>query len=659
MPWNICLSTTFIKDISILPQSVAKTVARCVRLLEEDPYSSGDIQSIRGEKNCYRMRVGGDHRLIYSVRNRWIKLLRVGDRQDIYRWNIGNSDFWREDFEDFEDFDEVSSVATGLFTEEELIAWKIPNDYHSLLLKITDENDLLEVKVPPRYVEIVLDQIFPRSVEEIEAQPEKVASSAMLDQFIDRKIADFWLKLDDNQQEKVDLPTDCPILVKGAPGTGKSVLALHRVKYLLDSGLRRILFTTYSESLVRYSRDLLTSLLGGDPESSGVTVKTVDEIVRDYYPGDSSSLQHPEEVDYLVLESLLKASAKSSFLRRLKCEYILEEFYTIIEARYITTEEEYLDHDRYGRVKGLNKKQRRELWQLYQQWSRRLEELDYISIGVVRQRTLDAIEKNNIKPFDAIVIDECQDLSPVSLRLLVQLIEDPRYLYLTADTSQSLYQRGFAWNYIQDIIRFKNKIYCLRRAYRSTSAITKACLDIIQRDSSGDSETYVTASSLEGELPRIVLKDDWLTNIEIIKNFLTESSHRYSIHRYASAIICPNAQIGELIVRQLRNLQLEARYLEGGDINLVPDCIKVISLENAKGLEFPFVVVVGLEDGVFPNYHSVLEEEKKEFVKQQRRKLYVACSRAMRSLLLYGSHSNPSVLITELENSRNWSFDNG
>jgi superfamily I DNA/RNA helicase len=147
-------------------------------------------------------------------------------------------------------------------------------------------------------------------------------------------------------------------------------------------------------------------------------------------------------------------------------------------------------------------------------------------------------------------------------------------------------------------------------------------------------------------------------NIEIIKNFLIESSRRYRIHSYASAIICPNAQIGELIVRQLRNLQLEARYLEGGDINLVQDCIKVISLENAKGLEFPLVVVVGLEDGVFPNYQGVLKEEKKEFVKQQRRKLYVACSRAMRSLMVYGSHSNPSVLITELRNSNNWSFDN-
>jgi mRNA-degrading endonuclease RelE of RelBE toxin-antitoxin system len=504
----ICLSPTFIKDLSILPQSVARKVARCVRLLEEYPYSSGDIQSIQGENNCYRMRVGGDHRLIYSVRNPWIKLLRVGDRKDIYRWNIGNSDFWQEDFRDFEDFDEVSSVATGLFTEEELIAWRIPNDYHSLLLNITDENDLLEVKVPPRYVEIVLDQIFPRSVEEIEAQPEKVASSAMLDQFIDREIADFWLKLDDNQKRKVDQTTDCPILVKGAPGTGKSVLALHRVKYLLESGLNRILFTTYSESLVRYSRDLLKSLLGGDPESLGVTVKTVDEIVRDYYPGDSSSLQHPEDNGYLILESLLKASASSSLLKRLKCEYILEEFHTIIEARHIATEEEYLDHKRYGRVQPLNTRQKQELWQLYQKWSKKLEELDYISIGIVRQQTLDAIETNHIRPFDAIVIDECQDLSPVALRLLVQLIKDPKYLYLTADTSQSLYQRGFAWNYIQDIIRFKNKIYLLRRAYRSTSAIMKACLDIIKPDESGDRETYdaLQPSSLTGECPRIVLR---------------------------------------------------------------------------------------------------------------------------------------------------------
>ncbi len=656
MSWNICLSTTFFNDLSRLSQSVAKKVARAVDSLEQDPYR-GDIKKIQGQEKCYRLRVGEDHRLIYSISNSWVKLLRVGDRKEIYKWRIGDANFWHEDYGDFDD---ISPPSSGLFTEEELRGWGIPEKYRPILLGITDENQLLEVKIPSRYVEILLDRMFPSSVEEIEAQPEKITSSKALEKFIDKDIADFWLKLDEKQRDKVEMNAERPVLVKGAPGTGKSTLALHRIKYLIDSGVKNILFTTYSESLVRYSHGLLQSLLGEAPEKLGVTVKTCDEIVLDHYPRDSSALQLPEDGGALILQSLLKGCEKSSSLRNLGADYILEEFETIIQARYITTEGEYLEHDRYGRVKPLKNRQRQELWQLYQKWLRKLAELGYMSIGAVRQRTLEAIEKNRVKPFDAIIIDECQDLSPVALRLLALLVKDPKNLYLTADTSQSLYQRGFAWNYIQDVIRFKSDIFCLIRAYRSTAAIMKACLDIIQSDSSGDAETYVIKkSSFMGERPQIILKDDWLTEVETIHKFLTKSSRKYSIPIYSSAIICPGAQMGKLIARQLETTGLNAKYLEGGEIHLAQACVKVISLESAKGLEFPFVVVTGLEEGVFPDYRNLISEEKREFLRQQRRKFYTACTRAMRSLLVYGSRSNPSIFIKELNNNRNWEFYNG
>ena len=85
------------------------------------------------------------------------------------------------------------------------------------------------------------------------------------------------------------------------------------------------------------------------------------------------------------------------------------------------------------------------------------------------------------------------------------------------------------------------------------------------------------------------------------------------------------------------------------------DCVQMMTLHSAKGLEFPLVFLCGLEDGLFPHQRSITDIEGLE---EERRLCYVGMTRAMRALYLtyaeqrrlhgVDSYGQPSRFIREV-----------
>jgi DNA helicase-2/ATP-dependent DNA helicase PcrA len=83
--------------------------------------------------------------------------------------------------------------------------------------------------------------------------------------------------------------------------------------------------------------------------------------------------------------------------------------------------------------------------------------------------------------------------------------------------------------------------------------------------------------------------------------------------------------------------------------------VTLMTLHNAKGLEFPVVFIIGLEDGIFPHYRSMGNQEELE---EERRLMYVGVTRAQQRLylthawsrMLFGttSYNPPSRFLGEI-----------
>jgi DNA helicase-2/ATP-dependent DNA helicase PcrA len=105
------------------------------------------------------------------------------------------------------------------------------------------------------------------------------------------------------------------------------------------------------------------------------------------------------------------------------------------------------------------------------------------------------------------------------------------------------------------------------------------------------------------------------------------------------------------------NAFLSHAALEAGEgqADAWEDCVQLMTMHSAKGLEFPLVFLCGMEDGLFPHQRSVADPNGLE---EERRLCYVGITRAKQTLYityaeqrrLYGmdSYSQPSRFIAEI-----------
>ena len=74
-----------------------------------------------------------------------------------------------------------------------------------------------------------------------------------------------------------------------------------------------------------------------------------------------------------------------------------------------------------------------------------------------------------------------------------------------------------------------------------------------------------------------------------------------------------------------------ALYTDLDSVEADDNCVTMMTIHSAKGLEFPVVYVVGMEEGIFPGSAAMYDEEELE---EERRLCYVAMTRAREKLVM-------------------------
>ncbi len=136
------------------------------------------------------------------------------------------------------------------------------------------------------------------------------------------------------------------------------------------------------------------------------------------------------------------------------------------------------------------------------------------------------------------------------------------------------------------------------------------------------------------ELPPDELLDELLERTGYLrmleeKNTVEDTARAENVRELKTSIISYRKESGDQTLEGF--LADVALYTDMDSYDKDADCVVMMTMHSAKGLEFPTVFVVGMEETVFPGIRTIGEPDEME---EERRLCYVAITRAMRDLYL-------------------------
>ncbi|MFJ6169512.1 UvrD-helicase domain-containing protein [Curtobacterium sp. NPDC092190] len=454
----------------------------------------------------------------------------------------------------------------------------------------------------------------------------------LLDGVLEAPIEDWMAFLDPAQAKLVRRNFNGPARIRGAAGTGKTVVGLHRAAYLARATGGRVLFTTYIRTLPAVLESLLERLA---PDMVGrvdfVNVHAfANRLLKERgvtFAIETLEAQRAFSDAWNVISasSPLKAAR---FTRR----YWEDEVAYVIKGRGLTRFDEYADLARVGRKHALPVEVRQAVWDLYEAYSSNLRRRGVCDFEDTVLLARDALRELPLDRYDAVIVDEAQDLSCAMVSLLHALVGDrPDGLTLIGDGQQTIYPGGYTLGEVG--ISLTGRGVVLDVNHRNTAEILDFAkqmvtddqfMDIEGIDGAGDA---VSAVSRSGEQPGVHHFADrdahdaaLLARVEQVLRLVGTG------HGDVGILTATNPQADKVraVLDAAGVPSVSLKYYAGKS----SDQIRVGTIKRAKGLEFkqvllPHVPAKLLTDA--PETESVADRERREL---DRRELYVGMTRA-------------------------------
>ena len=653
----------------------------------EDPSSPGfNFETIEGAKDrsIKSARITQDLRTILHQSDQMLTLLYAGHHEDAYRWAerrrvenhpvtgtlqiVETTESVQAEIEATAPTYEAPRVFAD-YDDDYLLSLGLPKDWLTITRQIQNDDQLLAVcqKLP----EEVAESLLTLSTGELVTPPQPMAPTAPVEQnpdnlrrfwvvqdaaeltnILDRPIEDWVRFLHPSQRLLVSKDFNGPAKVSGAAGTGKTVVGMHRARRLAAEG-KRVLLTSFVTTLCRnIERNIHVLCAGTQREFDGstesrITVSTVHKQALALAKKTHPKI-HPLDSD--KIEALVKRHhGHGSYL--FDTGFLITEWNGVIAPQGISTWEEYRDAVRTGRGKPLTIKQRKDCWKVFARvWEDLTASQAYPWSGICRLAR-EAIESGVVEsPFDAVVVDEVQDLQPQDLQFLAALAsKDPGNLMVLGDAGQRIYPGGFSLKKLGIDVRGRSHI--LRINYRTTEQIRRfadGLLASASDDFDAGAEDRRSQSLLNGPVPEVKQFPNDNEQVNYVVGQIL-SLIKQGLSPREIAVFARSGKHLKSVRDALANAGLEIESLSDNEDLAEVSGINVGTMHRAKGLEFKVVFVVNCNRGVVPHAFTLSKlKDQGDFdagYERERQLLYVAITRA-RDEVFVTSVGKPSEFLT-------------
>lgn len=488
-----------------------------------------------------------------------------------------------------------------------------------------------------------------------------------------------------------------PARVSGGPGTGKTIVALHRVARLaaaLPPGHGTpILLTTYTKNLTADLRSRLTSLV--DPALLGrIDIKHIDQLAQGVLnentaPGAQRSLITDDRAQDVLREVLFEYDEQ-----RWGAEFLFDEWEQIVLGQSLATRQGYFKARRAGMGRALTRPERAAIWKLLDQFTLRLngmgretwaqaaeraaryenERARKIQTRAERKEAVgggDLIHRDDNSSaarylrhrYRHIVVDEAQDLSPAHWKMLRAMVAPGSDdLFIASDTHQRIYDRQVTLSTVGINIRGRSSKLTL--SYRTTQEILRQAAKVVHGATYDDLDDGTDTldgyhSLLHGPVPEYVNCADWTDEITQLAGALKQwraditQPAADGTARDPSGTMAVCVADGDMAGRVAADLETKHGITTatltkdgpqgGGEVHIG-------TMHRFKGLEYQKLAVVGACDGILPRtaltgkYETADPKRYERELKKSRNQLFVATTRA-RDALRISWHGSPSPFL--------------
>ena len=685
---KVAIHSDFFSSFSSLPDKIRKKTEEFIKKFIQDPNNPGiNFEKIFNpyDNKFYSGRVNDTYRVIIAKQDTTgvYLLLWVDKHDDAYKWantkkiEVNKVTGCLQLFDIIKITEPRKEITTYLFdrfTNEELTKLGVPQLQLEFIRSLITYEELIKHKakfsadvyqclefLASGYSYEEVAELFETYEEDLDVNIDESLSTDItaqsfvvvegeneLEAMLNAPLEKWRTFLHPSQAKLVKKDFNGPVKVTGEAGTGKTVVAMHRAKYLAQNSERTILFTTFTANLVGDIQENLKILLPYD-SIPNVKVINIDKLVIKFLNSNkiNSQIIYDEKVLCVYWEkAILNSKEDLSFDEK----FFMDEWHKIAMNLEEFTLQKYLTVPRVGRGLRLDKNTRMKVWHVFLEYVELITNDHILDIDYATYLCRDIIKKQGVSYYDSVIVDEAQDMSNNTFKFL-RLLAGPEHqndMFIVGDSHQRIYKNKAILSKCG--INVKGRSTVLRINYRTTEETRKYAYgllnDIKFDDLDNDYNNNTICKSLtHGEEPNI-------------KSFTCFEEQSDFIYNEISNLISEGNKLNEMCIvsrshKQIDNLAiflnqkgiLSYKINDKSTDNSSEQGVRLATMHRVKGLEFKYIFAISINDSLIPYIeHQSDDVELEESLKIESSLLYVALTRAQKKVYVL-SYGTPSSFI--------------